>query len=445
MPIKTEVEQAEKGAVVLTVEVPFDELGALIDKAYRDVTRTIKISGFRKGKVPRPIIDQMVGKDAVLQEAANDMVSAFYPEAVQSSGISPVTMPKVQVVQLSDGEPLIFKATVDVRPEVKLGDYSELIVDDIEQEPVPKEVEKQIDRLRDKFATLEVVEGRAAKKDDFVLIDYEGYIEDKPFEGGRGSDYMLQLGSETFIPGFEDQLIGSEVDSDAEVKVSFPEDYQMAELAGAEAVFKVKVKEIKTKKQPNADDEFAKSVSKFDNMKEWKTDLEKIVIEGQKKAKEAGIRSAAIEKMVDISEVEPPEGMISDRVDEMIEDFSSRIREAQGISIEEWSKEAGIEVGFLRDNYSKEALRNIKAELIVGAVIDAEGLEASDEDIENEIKRLAEGTKRDINDLKKEINNEDSLSYLRKKLTVNKAVDFLAAKAVIKKRDDVNESSTDSD
>lgn len=445
MPIKTEVEESEKSKVILTVEVPFDELGEMIDRAYRNVTKSVKISGFRAGKAPRPIIDQMVGKEAVLHEAANDMVSTFYPQAVDSAGIEPVSMPRVEVVQLADKEPLVFKATVEVRPEVKLGDFNTLIIDEVEQTPVAEEVEKQLDRLRDKFATLEVIEGRAAKKDDFVLIDYEGYIDDKAFEGGRGSDYMLQLGSDTFIPGFEDQLIGAEIGSDAQVKVAFPEDYQAAEFAGAEAVFEVKVKEIKVKKQPKADDEFAKSVSKFETIKEWKADLTEKVTERQESERKTGLRARAIDKMVEASEVEPPEGMVAERVDEMVKDFSDKILEAQGMTLEKWSSEAGIEIDFLRDTYQKQALQSLKAELVVDALVKAEKIEASEEDVENELKKLAEGTNRDLNDLKKEINKRDGMNYLKEKLATNKAVDFLVSKAEIKKRDDVDEPSTDSD
>ncbi|MDP1808747.1 MAG: trigger factor [Actinomycetota bacterium] len=445
MPIKTEVEQVEKSMVVLTVEVPFDELGESIEKAYRDVAQKVKIAGFRKGKAPHAIIDQMVGKDAVLQEAMNDVIPAFYPQAVESSGIEPVTIPQIDVVQLSDNQPLIFKARVEVKPEVKLGAYKKLEIDEIEQKPVAEEVNKQLERLRNKFATLEVVKGRAAKSGDFVLIDYEGYIQGKPFEGGRGSDYMLELGSGTFIPGFEDQLIGAKAGSATPVKLVFPADYQAENLAGAEAAFDVKIKEIKTKKQPKADDEFANNVSKFDTLKEFKADLKKAAIERQKKERETGIRMGALDKMVELSEVELPAGMIGSRVEEMIQDFEDRIQETQKITLQGWLAQSGIDMSVLRQSYQDEAQRTTKTELVIEAVMKAEKIEATDEDAEKEIKRLAEGAKKDINELKEEIKKRDGFGFLKNRLAVNKTVDFLATKVKVKKKDDVNESSTDSD
>jgi len=445
MPIKTEVEQVEKSMVVLTVEVSFDELGESIDKAYRDVARKVKIPGFRKGKAPRAIIDQMVGKDAVLHEALNDAIPAIYPRAVESSGIEPVTMPQIDVVQLSDNLPLIFKARVEVKPEVKLGAYGKLEIDDIKQKPLAEEVQNQLERLRNKFATLEVVKGRAAKKDDFVLIDYEGYIQGKPFEGGRGGDYMLELGSGTFIPGFEDQLVGAKAGSEKQVKLTFPADYQTEALAGAEAVFKVEVKEIKARKQPKADDEFAKNVSKFDTLKELKADLKKTAIERQKNERETGIRMGALDKMVELSEVELPGGMINNRVEEMVQDFGARIQETQGITLQGWLAQSGIDMSVLRQSYRDEAERTTRTELVIEAVVKAEKIEASEDDVENEIKRLAEGAKRDVAELKEEIKERAGFNFLEQRLAMNKAVDFLASKVKVKKRDDANESSTDSD
>lgn len=444
MPIKTEVEQVEKSLVVLTVEVPYDQLGESIEKAYRDVAQKVKIPGFRKGKAPRSIIDQMVGKEAVLHEALHDAIPDFYPRAVESSGIEPVTMPQIDVVQCLEDQPLIFKARVEVKPEVTLGDYKKLEIDEIEQKPVAEEVETQLDRLRSKFATLEVVKGRAAKSGDFVLIDYEGFIQGTPFEGGRGSDYMLELGSNTFIPGFEDQLVGAKAGSETQVKLAFPADYQAENLAGADAVFDVTVKEIKTKKQPKADDEFAKNVSKFDTLKELKADLKKTAIERQKNERETGIRIGALDKMVDLTEVELPGGMISQRVEEMIQDFGARIQETQGITLQAWLAQSGIDMSVMRQSYQDEAEKTTKTELVIEAVMKAEKIEATDEDVETEIKRLAEGSKRDIDELREEIKKRDGFGFLKQRLAMNKAVDFLAAKVKLKKKDDANESSTDS-
>ncbi len=446
MPIKTEVEQVEKNTVVLKVEIPIDELGESIERAYRDVARKVKIPGFRKGKAPRAVIDQMVGKEAVLHEALHEAIPAFYPQAVESSGIEPVTMPQIDVVQLSENEPLIFKARVDVKPEVKLGSVDDLEIEDIEQKTVAEEVTLQLNRLRAKFATLEIVKGRAAKKGDFVLIDYEGYIQGKPFEGGRGSDYMLELGSGSFIPGFEDQLIGAKAGGEKQVKVTFPKDYQVERLAGEDAVFAVTIKGLKAKKEPKLDDDFAKNVSKFDTLKELKADLKKTVTARLKAEREAGIRMAALDKMIELSELDVPEGMVQRRVEEMVRDFGDRIEQTQGITLQAWLAQSGVGGDVLRQSYYAEAERTIKTELVIEAVMKAEKIEATEGDVANEIKRLAEGAKRDVDELKEEIMSRNGFEFLKQRLSMNKAVDFLARKAKIKKKkDDGDESSTDSD
>lgn len=445
MTIKTEVEEVEKHTVILKVEVPFEDLGESINRAYRDVAGKVRIPGFRKGKAPRAIIDQMIGKDAVLNEALQDFIPDIYPKAVESSGIDPVTMPQIDVVQIKENEPLIFTAKVQVKPEIKLGSFDDLIIDPLKQKTIKDEVEEEIDKLRNKFATLDVVKKRAAQKGDFVLIDYDGYIDGKPFEGGRGADYMLELGSGSFIDTFEDQLVGAKTGGEVEVNVTFPKDYQGEHVAGAAAVFKVTVKEIKEKKLPKADDEFAQNVSKFDTLKELKGDLKKVVGERQDEAQKAAMRTGAVEKIAEISEVDLPSGLVDRRVEHMLRDFGNRLNQMQGMSLDAWLASIGDKAAdTFKESYKGEAEKSLRNELVLEEVTKVHSIEATDEDVENEIKRLAEGSKRDIDELKEEIKARDGISYLKERLSINKTVDFLVSKAKLKKRDDADESGSDS-
>lgn len=451
MTIKTDVEQVEKDTVVITIEVSAERIAGPINKTYREIAKKVRISGFRQGKAPKPIIDQMVGKDVVLDEAANDMIPDMYSEAVKGSGVVPVTMPEIDVVQIKDNEPFIFTAKVQVKPEIKLGPLADLKIEPIEQKPLADEVKSELEKLQNKFATLDVVKSRASRKGDFLLIDYDGYIEDKPFEGGRGSDYMLELGSGTFIPGFEAKLEEVKPGASKDVELTFPEDYQAEHLAGKDAIFKVKVKEIKTKKLPKLDDEFAASVSKFDTLKELNADLKSKAKELQEKQAKAAVREAALEKMVELSEVDLPDGMVERRIDQMVQSFADQVEQMQGGKFQDWLKQTGMEPAEFRNNYKQEAIKNLKTELTLEAVAKEHKQDATDADIDEEIKRLAEGSDKDVDELKAEIDERDGRDFLQERLSMDKAIDFLADNTEIKaekkekKKGDADESSTDSD
>ncbi len=449
MTIKTDVKKVEKDTVVITIEVPAEQIAGPINKSYREIAKKVRIPGFRRGKAPKPIIDQMVGKEVVLDEAANDMIPDIYSEAVKDSGVIPVTMPEIEVVQIKENEPLIFTAKVQVKPEIKLGSLDDLEIEPMEQASLADEVDSELEKLRNKFATLDVVKSRESRKGDFVLIDYEGFIDNRPFEGGRGSDYMLELGAGTFIPGFEDQLIGAKPGASKDVELTFPEKYESEHLAGADAVFKVKIKEIKTKKLPKLDDEFAVGVSKFDTLKELKGDLKAKAKEQQEKQKKAAVREGALTKMAELAELDLPDGMVERRIDQMVEAFANQVKQIKGGSFEDWLSQTGMEPKEFRNNYKQEAIKNLKTEMTLEAVAKEHGQEATDEDIDEEIKRLAEGADRDVDELKAEIEERDGYDFLRERLSMDKAIDFLADKAKIKakkkeKKDDADESSTDS-
>lgn len=427
------------------MEIPFEDIGDSIDRAYRDIATKVKIKGFRKGKAPKAVIDQMIGKEAVFHEALHEIIPAFYPEAIESSGIDPISSPEIDVVQAIDGKPLIFKAKVEVKPEVKIADISKIEIEDQPKKSVSGEVKERLEKLRDKFSTLELVKGRAAKKQDFVLMDFDGFIDGKPFEGGQATDYMLELGSGDFIPGFEDQLEGAKAKSEKEVKVTFPKDYQSEFLAGKDAVFSVKVKEIKSKKKPKVDDEFAKNVSKFEDLKELKKDLKREATERIEKERENFIRNSAVDALAAESGPELPAAMLEQRIDQMVGDFKERMAKGGGSAdFSAIMPEGSEELAGLRKNFQTDAERTLKSELVLGALMDKENIEATDEDIEEEIMRLAEGSKRNLDDLRAEIDGMDGRKFLKSRLSMNKTVDFLVSKVKIKKKDDAHDSGTDS-
>ena len=438
MAIKTEVEQVEneKHTVVLKVEIPYEEIGDEIDRAYQDIAKKVKIPGFRKGKIPKAVIDQRVGKDAVLHEALHEIIPFYYPMAVESSGIEPVIRPEIDVLQLSENEPIVFTAKVQVKPEVKLGSLGKLKVELPPEKAVKEEIDNELDRLRDKFATLDVVKNRVAKTGDYVLIDYEGYIGGKPFEGGRGGDYMLELGSGSFIPGFEDQLVNAKTGVDVEVKVAFPKDYHAQHLAGQEAAFKVKVKEIKTKKQPKVDDEFAKNVSKFETLKELKADVKKTVDKRLEAERTAMLRTRALDKMVELSELDLPSGMVDQRIGQMMEDFGRQIEQSQGVGFQQWLAQNNMVLEQLVEKYRGEAERSLKTELVLETVVKQEDLAATDKDLKEEIKELAKRSEKPVKEIEAEFKRLDGHEYLKYRVSMNKAVEFLAAKAKIKKEGD---------
>ena len=376
----------------------------------------------------------MIGRDAVLHEALHEIIPEIYPKAVESAGIDPVTSPEIDVVQIVDNKPLIFKAKVQVKPEVKLPSLSSLVVDSYTEKTAADDVKKQVEKLRNKFATLNVVKSRVSKKGDFLLIDFEGFISGKPFEGGQASDYMLELGSGDFIPGFEEQMLGVKAKSDVEIKLKFPDSYQTAYLAGQDAVFMVKVKEIKSRKKPKVDDEFAKNVSKFDTLKEMKEDLAKSSAERVRKENEQLLRGKALDKLVELSEMEVPSDMVRQRVEQMVLEFQDRVRQGgEGGENSPWLTESSDELKSLRQSYGEEAERGLKTDLALAALMKREKIDVSEKEVDDEIKRLAEGSKRDFNELKEEIKEREGNTFLKHRLSMNKTVEFLVKKTKVKK------------
>ncbi len=447
MSIKTEVDQIEKDTIELKVEVPAEEMAPYVKRAYHDIAQRVRIPGFRKGKVPKPVIDQMVGKEAVLEEALQAMVPHYYPKAIEAAKIEPVTTPQIDVVQIEDDKPLIFKAKIQIKPEVEIGSLDDLKIKAPKKMNIDKEIKKQLDDLRGKFSTLEVVKTkRGAKEGDFLLIDFEGFLNGKPFAGGQSTDYMLEIGSNTFIPGFEDKLIDAKAGTEIEVELTFPDAYQEAHLAGQDVVFKVSIGEIKTKKLPKLDDDFAKVVSKFETLDELKKDLNKGVVEASEAEEKNAIRMGALDKMVELTKVELPGGMVERRIDQMVDSFRDQGEKQSNTSFEDWLKTTGMGVADFRKTYSEKASQDLKTELTLEALLKAHNIEATPEDVDAEITRLAGDN--DVEALKKEIDERDGLEFLQERLSMNKAIDFLVEKVKIeekkKKGDAEDESSSDS-
>lgn len=434
--MKTEVQEVEneKNTVILKVEVPTEDIAASIKKAYKEVSQKVKIPGFRKGKVPPLVIDQMIGKDAVLNEAINDLIPLVYPEAVESSGIEPVSQPEIEIEQLEDNKPFVFTAKVQVKPGVLLGDYEDIRVPDYPLKVTKEDIDRRLNNLRDKFAQLEPVNKRAVKAGDFVLISYQGFIDGKPFEDGSGDDYMLEIGSKTFIPGFEDQLIGAKRGEEREIKVTFPENYHADHLSGQDAVFRTRIKEIKEKKLPKLNDEFAKNVSQFDTFAELKREIRKNIADTKKRQAESQKREDVINFVTDLVEVEIPFSMVERQIDFIVKEFEMSLkREKKDLS--SYLAQMGDTLENFRNNFRDEASRRVKTDLVLDAIIKDKKMAVSDEEAEAEIKRLAENASRDLDEIKAQMTPEH-INYLKSRLLLMKAVDYLVSKAKTIKKDE---------
>lgn len=434
--MKTDIQEVEneKNTVILKVEVPSEDIADSINKAYKEISEKVKIPGFRKGKIPPQVIDRMIGKDAVLNEALNDLIPLFYPKAVESSGIDPVSMPQIDIKQLEDDKPLIFTAKVQVRPEVELGDYKEITLPEQTTKATKEEVDKQLNSMRDKFAQLEPVSKRALKKGDYALIDFEGFMNGKPFEGGSGTDYMLEIGSGTFIPGFEDQLVGAKRGEERDINVTFPDDYQAEFLAGHDAVFNVKVKEIKEKKLPKIDDDFAKNVSQFETLAELKKDVKKTIEEKKKSQANFKRRNEVVEYVADRAKVDLPSALIERQMDIMLEDLEDTLKR-QKTDISVYLAQMGDDKQHFRESFRNESTKRVKQNLVLEAVTKAENIDVGDEDVEAEIRKLAEGSNQDFDDLKAQM-TEEHIDYLKDRLRLMKTVDFLESKVKYVKKDE---------
>ena len=422
-----QVEKLEKNMAKLTIEVDAAELDKAIESAYQKNKGRISIPGFRKGKAPRKMIEQMYGKEVFYEDAANEIIPDAYEKAVDECTEEIVSSPKIEVVQLEAGKPFIFTAEVALKPSVTLGKYKGVKVDKIDVEVTDAEIEAEINTERENSARTIPVTDRAVKAGDMTVIDFEGFVDGVAFAGGKGEDYPLTIGSGAFIPGFEDALIGAEIGVETDVNVTFPEDYQADELAGKAAVFKCTVKEIKEKELPELDDEFASEVSEYDTFEEYKASIVKRIAEKKEADAKNAKEDAVIDAIIADATMEIPDAMVETQQRQMVEDFAQRIQ-SQGLSMEQYMQFTGLTPQALIEQVKPQAMKRIQSRLVLEAVVAAETIEASEEDFEAEVTKMAEAYKME-NDKVKELLGENGKKQVMEDICISKAVEFVVANA----------------
>ena len=422
-----QVEKLEKNMAKLTIETGVEEFEKAIEKAYQKQKSKISIPGFRKGKVPRQMVERMYGKEVFFEEAANILIPDAYDKALDECEEEIVSSPTIEVTQIEAGKPFVFTATVALKPEVKLGKYKGVKIEKIETEVTDEEVDAQLERERENNARNITVEDRPVEDGDMTTLDFEGFVDGVAFDGGKGENYPLTIGSGAFIPGFEEQLVGAKIGEETEVKVTFPEDYQAEHLQGKEAVFKCTVKEIRKKELPELNDEFAGEVSEFDTLAEYREDVKKNLEEQKAKDAKRAREDAAVKAVVEDSEMEIPEAMIEEQVSNTLEDYARRMR-SQGLTMEQYMQFTGMTEERLREDIRPQAEKRIRTRLVLEAIVAAENIEAPEDAVEAEIKKMADTYKMEP-DRAKELLGEEGLQRMKEDLAVQEAVDFLVAEA----------------
>ncbi|MCI5827277.1 MAG: trigger factor [Lachnospiraceae bacterium] len=423
--MNVQVEDLGKNMVKLTVEVETEAVDAAIKSAYNKQKNKIAIPGFRKGKVPQAMIEKMYGPEVFYEDAANTMLQAQYPAAVEQSGVDVVSRPTVEVTQIEKGKPFIFTAEVAKRPEVTLGKYNGVTVTKIDTSVSDEEVDAEIENQRNTNARTVTVTDRAVQEGDTAVIDFEGFVDGVAFEGGKGENHPLEIGSHSFIDTFEDQLVGKNAGDEVEVNVTFPEQYQAEELAGKPATFKVKINEIRAKELPELNDEFVQDISEFDTLAEYREDTKKKLQERKENAAKGTKEDEAIQKIIDKSKMEIPEAMIDMQAENMIEEFAQRIA-AQGMSFEQYMQFSGMTIDKMKEQVRPEALQRIQSSLVLEQIAKEENIVASDEDVDAELEKMAGMYGMKVEDLKTYMGDSERES-MKRDIAVKKAVEFVMA------------------
>ena len=428
MTAKWEKKEGNQGT--LTVEVEAAKFNDALDQAFKKVVKDVQLPGFRKGKVPRGLFEQRFGVESLYQDAVDIVLPEAYTAAVEETGISPVDQPDVDISQIEKGEPLIFTAEVTVKPEVKLGDYKGLEVEAEDIEVSEEDVNEEIENQRQRLAELVVKEEGAVEGGDTVVIDFEGFIGEEAFEGGTGKNHTLEIGSGSFIPGFEEQLIGKETDADTEVNVTFPEDYHAEDLAGKEAIFKVKIHEVKTKELPDLDDEFAKDVDEeVETLAELTEKTKDRLTEQKKTSADNAKREALINQASEGAEIDIPEVMVENELERMVSEFEQRLQQ-QGMTLEMYSQFSGQGQDELKEQMREDAQKRVQTNLVLEAIYEQEGLEVSDEDIDKELESMSSMYQMDVEQLKQMLGGNTDM--LKDDLKFSKAIDFLVENSKVK-------------
>ena len=425
-----QVEKLEKNMAKLTIEVSASELEKALQSAYMKQKNKISLPGFRKGKVPRQMIEKMYGAEIFYDDAANALIPKAYADAYDECELDIVSRPEIDVVQIEKGKDFIFTATVATKPEVTLGEYKGLEVDKVSTRVTQKEVDAKIQEEAEKNARTITVEDRAVQDGDEVVLDFEGFVDGVAFEGGKGENYPLTIGSGSFIPGFEEQLVGAEAEKEVEVKVTFPEDYHAEDLKGKEAVFKCTVHEIKAKELPEIDDEFAAEVSEFDTLDEYKADVKAKIKEEKAKEGKAKQEDQVVEQAVKNATYELPEAMVETQAEQMANDFAQRMQ-SQGLTMEQYFQFTGTTAEQMMEDLKPQAVKRIETRLVLEAIAKAENIEISDEKLDEEIGKMAEAYKMEADKLK-EFMGENEKKQMKEDMAVQEAITFLVDNAVEK-------------
>ncbi len=425
-----QVEKLEKGMAKLTIEVSAEKFNDAMKAAYKKSVGKINVPGFRRGKAPMSVIEKMYGADIFYEDAANIIIPEAYEEEVEASDVEPVARPNVDVVQIEKGKSFIFTATVAIKPEVTLGKYTGVEVEALSAEVSDDDIMEELKAEQEKNASMVTVEDRAAENGDTVTIDFEGFVDGEAFEGGKGTDYPLVLGSHSFIDTFEEQLEGKNTGEETDVNVTFPEDYQAAELAGKPALFKVTIKKIEKKILPDIDDELAQDVSEFDTLDEYKADIKAKLLEKKEKENRAKKEDAVIEQIIEGAEMEIADDMVTAQTENMLREFAQNIQ-MQGISIEQYMQFTGNTAQGMMEQMKPQALKRIQSRLVLEAVAEAENIDVSDEETTEKIEQIAKSYGMEADKLKDTI-GEKEMEQIKADIKVEKAVEFVTDSAVEK-------------
>lgn len=422
-----QVEKLEKNMAKLTVEVPAEQFEAALKTSFQKNKNKFSIPGFRKGKAPQAMVEKMYGVGVLYDDAIDTLLDSTYADAVKESGLEIVSRPEIGIEQIEKGKTFIYTALVAVKPEVTLGQYKGVEVEKAKPEVTDADVEAELKKVQDQNSRMVNVEDRAVENGDHTVIDFEGFVDGQPFEGGKSEAYPLVIGSHSFIDTFEDQLIGKNIGDEVEVNVTFPAEYHAAELAGKPAVFKVKIHEIKTKELPELNDEFAGEVSEFETMDEYKSDIRAKLAETKQQQATTENENNVVEKVVENASMEIPDAMIDEQVREMINDYARRMQ-SQGISLEQYMQFTGMTIEKLQEQSRPQAEKRIRTRLVLEAVVAAENIQVSDEAVDAEIAKMAETYKMEA-DKVRSIMGEAGIAQMKEDMAVQEAVDFLVAEA----------------
>jgi trigger factor len=420
MSVKWEKQEGNEG--VLTVEVDAETFKTALDDAFKKVVKQVSIPGFRKGKIPRGLFEQRFGVEALYQDALDILLPVEYPKAVEEAGIEPVDRPEIDVEKIEKGESLIFTAKVTVKPEVKLGEYKGLGIEKDDTAVTDEDVQNELKALQERQAELVVKEEGAIEEGNTVVLDFEGFVDGEAFEGGKAENYSLEVGSGSFIPGFEDQLVGLEAGAEKDVEVTFPEEYHAEDLAGKPAVFKVKIHEIKAKELPELDDEFAKDIDEeVETLAELTEKTKKRLEEAKENEADAKLREDLVLKASENAEIDVPQAMIDTELDRMLKEFEQRLQ-MQGMNLELYTQFSGQDEAALKEQMKEDAAKRVKSNLTLEAIAKAENLEVTDEEVDAELSKMAEAYNMPVENIKQAIGSTDAM---KEDLKVRKAIDFL--------------------